>query len=105
MGSRIQEKSVGVRWERLTWVEKQPRLWAQMTTITVSSEGRKARDRKRDGKHRHLWIKLGKEPGSQLMNEKALEIKQPSTRTVRGSHGEGRGGDRFQVPRGVTVCQ
>lgn len=102
MGSRIQEKSVGVRWETHLGREAAK---TQMTTITASSEGRKARDRKRDGKHRHLWTKLGKEPGSQLMNEKALEIKQPSARTVRGSHGEGRGGDRFQVPRGVTVCQ
>lgn len=67
-----------------------------MTTITASSEGRKARDRKRDGKHRHLWTKLGKEPGSQLMNERSARDK-----TAKYTHGQGqsRGRKRWrQIP-------
>lgn len=68
-----------------------------MTTITVPSEGRKARDRERAGKHRHLWTKPVKKPRSQLMNnqkarEKATKYMHSQGQTSGGERGGGASG-------------
>jgi hypothetical protein len=58
MRSRIQEKGVGVRLG--TQVERQPRRWAQMTSLVATKEEQRLHDKGKGlRKHKKLWNKQG----------------------------------------------